>query len=76
MYLPEPAWYDIIPIWRILSMEPVVPDYSLPDSVIGPDQRLWAPQGQVGKSAVVFRNMLARNIGKSIPRINNSLLSS
>lgn len=73
MYLPEPAWYDIIPVWRILAMEPLVPDYSLEGSVIGQGQRAWAPRGKVG-NAVVFRNKIARNMGRCTPRVNCDLL--
>jgi hypothetical protein len=63
LYRPAQPWYDVIESWRILGMEPLVPDFSNDGRIpkgFSPD---WARQGKAGCDLYV-RNRFARRFGR------------
>jgi hypothetical protein len=78
MYFPSPPWYDIIHVSRILAPEALVPDVvgDLPHGSM--PHCLNPPKGshrQHPAVRVLYRNVVARNMGQPPTRVDETLLS-
>lgn len=67
LYVPKDPWYDVIDVERILTMQPLLPDFYNPEGIPKEAPNAWHPKGVKG-GAIFVRNNLASHFGRCAPQ--------